>query len=260
VPLTGSEISRARRIAFALWIAASSATLGIGFFGLTSLVIAWFGEDQGVANPVTDLGYGALVGILITGGLLVQLRAPERKIAGIQQAGLGAVALLVSIPLTADEQNLIPGLIALAIVGVALALHPSRRAFLAGGTGFSPGLVTIAGLGAGPLIAYALGMAEEARKLSGPPHHIQRLTTMAALAIAVGLVGLLAALQTRGWRICAWSAGTAAIVLGLASMVFPTYRASAGGRWGAIAVGGGFLYVVVAERRARALTSRRHSG
>jgi hypothetical protein len=71
----GSEVSRARRIAFALWIAASSATLGIGFFGLTSLVIAWFGEDQGVANPVTDLGYGALVGILITGGLLVQLRA-----------------------------------------------------------------------------------------------------------------------------------------------------------------------------------------
>jgi hypothetical protein len=29
--------------------------------------------------PVTDLGYGVLVGILITGGVLVQLRASERR-------------------------------------------------------------------------------------------------------------------------------------------------------------------------------------
>jgi hypothetical protein len=43
--------------------------------------------------------------------------------------------------------------------------------------------------------------------------------------------GLLAAFQTRGWRIPAWCAGTAAMVFGLASMVFPTYRGAAGRGW-----------------------------
>ena len=58
------RISRARRIAFVAWIGVSTATIGIGFVGLTSLVIAWFGANQGVANPVTDIGYGAFTGII----------------------------------------------------------------------------------------------------------------------------------------------------------------------------------------------------
>jgi hypothetical protein len=248
---TEVRISRARRIAFVAWVGVSTVTIGIGFFGLTSLVIAWFGANQGVANPVTDLGYGALIGILLTGGLLVQLRAPERKIAGVQQAALAALALLISVPLAGDDQNLVPGLIAMATVGIAIALHPARREFLARGTGFSPGLAAIAALCAGPMLAYALSMSEQARELSGPPHHIQRLTTMAAMAIAVGLVMVLAAFQTRGWRISAWCVGGAALVLGLGFLVFPNYRGSAGGGWGAFAVGSGLLYIVVAERRAK---------
>ena len=59
--------------------------------------------------------------------------------------------------------------------------------------------------------------------------------------------GLLAVLQTRGWRILAWCTGTAAMVFGLA----PTYRGSPGRGWGALAVGGGFLFIADAEGRAR---------
>jgi hypothetical protein len=73
------------------------------------------------------------------------------------------------------------------------------------------------------------------------------------MAIAVVLTGLLAALQTRGWRIPAWCAGTAAIVFGLASFVFPTYLGSSGRAWGVLALIGGILFVVVAEARARSL-------
>ena len=62
--------------------------------------------------------------------------------------------------------------------------------------------------------------------------------------------GLVAAFQTRGWRIPAWCAGTAAMVFSLASMVFPTYGGSAGRGWGALALGGGFLFIAVAEGRA----------
>lgn len=56
-----------------------------GSFGPISLVIGWFQGVEGVAGPVTELGYGALVGIILTMGLLVQLHAPEGKIAGLSR-------------------------------------------------------------------------------------------------------------------------------------------------------------------------------
>lgn len=244
------RISRARRVAFLAWVGVITATLGIVFFGLTSLVLGWFEAEDGPIIPVTDLGYGALVGILITGGVMVQLRASERKIAGVQQATLGSLALLISAPLASDTQNVVPGLIILAAIAVLVALHPARSEFFRPGTRFSPALVVIAVLGALPFLTYALSMAAQARKLVAPPHHIQRLATMAAMAIAVVLTGLLAAFQTSGWRIPAWCAGTAVMVFGLASVVFPSYQGSAGRGWGGLAVGGGFLFIVVAEGRA----------
>jgi hypothetical protein len=204
-------------------------------------VLGWFEAEDGPIIPVTDLGYGALVGIIITGGMLVQLRTPERRIAGVQQATLGSLALLISAPLASDTQNVAPGLIILAAIAVSIALLPARREFLRPGTRFSPALAAIAVLGAVPFMAYALRMAARARELVAPPHHIQRLATMVAMAIAVVLTGSLAVLQTRGWRIPAWSAGTAAIVFGLASMVFSTYGRSAGREWGASAIAWGFI-------------------
>jgi hypothetical protein len=228
-----------------------TATFGIGFFGLTSLVLGWFEADRGRIVPVTDLGYGALLGILITGGFLVQLRAPERRIAGAQQATVGALAMLASAPLASDAQAIAPGLLALGATAVLVALHPARGEFVRAGTGFDPALAAIAVVGAVPLIGYALGMAAQARHLVGPPHHVLRLTTMAAMAMAIPAVGLLSAFGTRGWRVPAWCSGAAAIVFGLASIVFPAYRGSAGRGWGAVATAGGVLFILAAEWRAR---------
>jgi hypothetical protein len=74
---------------------------------------------------------------------------------------------------------------------------------------------------------------------------------MAAMAIASILVGLLAAFRIIRWRILAWSAGTAAVVFGVASIAFPTYWGSAGRGWGALAVGGGALFILTAGWEAR---------
>jgi lysylphosphatidylglycerol synthetase-like protein (DUF2156 family) len=171
----------------------------------------------------------------------------------VQQATLGSLALLISVPLASDTQNVLPGVIILAAVAILTALHPARGEFFRMGTGPDPVLVAIVIVGAVPLIAYALSIAAQARQLVAPPHHVQRLATMAAMAFAVVLTGLLAALRTRGWRIPAWCAGMAAVVFGLASVVFPTYRGSAGRGWGALALVGGTLFVVVAEARAQSL-------
>jgi hypothetical protein len=151
-----------------MWVSVLSAGVGIGFFGVTSLVLAWFGGDD-PAIPVTEVGYGALLGIIITTGVLVQVRAPERKIAGVQQALLGIVALLFSAPLASDPQNLAPGLALLAAMAVLIGLHPGRRELVRPGSGFSVPLASIAGLGAIPLVGYALTMAAQARELVGPP-------------------------------------------------------------------------------------------
>jgi hypothetical protein len=242
-------VSRARRVAFLTWASVLSAATGIGLFGVTSLVLAWF-EGDDPAIPVTDLGYGALVGIIITTGILVQVRGPERKIAGVQQALLGAAALLISAPLASDPQNLTPGLVMLAALGILVVLHPARRELAGPGSGLSVPLASIAGLGAIPLVGYALAMAAQARDLVGPPHHVQRLSTMVAMAIAIILVALLASFRTRGWRVSAWCAGVAAIVFGLASIAFPIHMGSAGRGWGALIVGGGALFIFTAEWQA----------
>ena len=127
--------------------------------------------------------------------------------------------------IASDSQDLVPALIILPGSGSCRAsscqggvLQKRRRS--AAGT-----LLAITLIAAVPLVAYALDMGAQARDLEGPPHHVQRLSTMAAMALSIVLIGLLAALRTRGWRIPAWSAGTAAIVFGLASVVFPDNRA-----------------------------------
>jgi len=224
---------------------------GVAFFGLTSLVIGWFATREGIAGPVTELGYGALYGVILTMGVLVQLRAPERKIAGIQQAALVLPAVLIGAAMASDSQALQSAVIFAPAVCILLALHPARGEFLRPGSSFSPVLFTIAVLGAVPLTGYALAMGKQAQHVVGPPHHILRLSTMAALAIAILLVALLAAAKTRGWRIPAWSAGMTAVVFGLASTIFPDHPGAAGRVWGTVAVAGGFLFIAAAEWEGR---------
>ncbi len=241
---------RTRRGAFSAWAALLVLVFGVAFFGLTSLVTGWFMSLEGIAGPVTDLGYGALFGLLLTVGVLVQLRAPEHRIAGVQQAALVIPALLLGSALAVDAQNLIPALILVPALGVLLALHPSRREFLSSGP-ISRTLSLAALLGGLPLVVYAVRMGADARNLTGPPHHVQRLSTMAALGVAIPLTALLAALRTRGWRIPAWSAGSAVVVYGLACIFFPDHPGAEGRAWGALAVAGGLLFIAIAEWEAR---------
>jgi hypothetical protein len=246
-----SALGRARRIAFFIWAAILSVAFGIGFFGLTVLIIGWFEQPFGVSTPVSELSHGALAGIIITIGLLVQLRAPERKIAGVQQAVLGILALMVTALIGGRQEPLTESLLFLAAVAILVALHPARREFFELGASFSAALAVISMLGAIPAVSYAVSMLTQARQFVGPPHHADRFAEMAAAAIAIVLVGLLAALKTQGWRIPAWSAGAAAIVVGLASIVFPDAPGAVGQAWGALAVAWGVLFVAAAEWEAR---------
>src|ERR1700738_1260066 len=220
-PSQRAGAGRVRRIAFFLWATVLSLVFGIGFFGLTVLVIGWFEKPFGVSTPVSELSHGALAGIIITVGLLVQLRSPARRIAGVQQAVLGILAFLITALIGSRQEPLQESLLFLAAVAILVTLHRARREFFKPGARPSPVLAAISLLGAIPAIGYAVSMLVQARQFVGPPHHADRFAEMAAAAIAIVLVGMLASLKSQGWRISAWSAGVASIVVGMASVVFP---------------------------------------
>ena len=210
-------------------------------------MIGWFETPFGVSTPVSELSHGALAGIIITVGLLVQLRSPARRIAGVQQAVLGILAFLVTALIGGRQEPLQESLLFLAALAILVTLHPARREFFKPGPRLSPTLAAISVLGAVPAIVYAVSMLVQARQFVGPPHHADRFAEMAAAAIAIVLVGMLASLQSQGWRISAWSAGAASIVVGMASVVFPDAPGAVGRVWGTLAVGAGVLFLVLAE-------------
>jgi hypothetical protein len=253
---------RARRVAFGVWAAVLSLFFGLGLSGLTVVTIGMWLADHGYndTNPVVDLGFFALGAVLIGSGFVVQVWAPEHAIAGVQQAVIGLVALTVAGWIGDRIEPLIGGVLFLLAVGVMAVLHPARGEFVRRGRGVSVRLVVVSIVGGVPAVGYAarmLGLAREA----GPSCFLgrcargDRYAEMAALAIAVVLVGLLAALKTPGWRLPAWSAGTAAILVGLACIALPDVPGAVGRVGGSLAIGWGVLFVAVAEREARGSTA-----
>jgi hypothetical protein len=84
---------------------------------------------------------------------------------------------------------------------------------------------------------------------------------MAALAAAIVLVTLLASARPAGWRLSTWSAGAAAVLVGVASMVLQDVTGSLGPAGGAAAAAWGLLVIVTGERHAgNAPRTARHGG
>ncbi len=243
---------RVRRIAFFAWAAILSVLFGITFIGVTTLTIGlWLAGDNPDSNPVTDLGFFALGAVIITTGFVVQLRAPEHKISGLQQAVIGLLALGIAGLIGERVEPLAGSLLSLVASAILVALHPARRRFFRLGTRPSSRLGALSILAAVPATPYAAAMLAQARQ-AGPSCFLgrcaygDRLVEMAALAISVVLCGMLAASKPGGWRVTAWSVGVAAVILGSASVALPEVAGALGRAGGAVAVGWRVLFVVVA--------------
>ena len=76
--------------AVALVVALASLTIN---YGLIDLIDGYTGYIDQARNQVLDAGRGLVFGAEIPLGLLAQLRRPERRIAGIQQVAVVALAL-----------------------------------------------------------------------------------------------------------------------------------------------------------------------
>ena len=236
--------------AVALLLALASLTIN---FGLIDLIDGYTGFVDQARNQVLDAGWGLVFGVILPVALLAQLRRPERRIAGIQQTGIVALALACAAVLGGAWSYLA---LAAGIAGgcaVLLVLHPARRTFLAHGRHPEPAMLALAAIGALPALVYARRMASAQRRdlppadaVSNGLHH---WTVMAALALLVLLLALLAALRTSGWRIPALSASIAAGGWAISCLLAPQAAAgSEGHAWAWAALAWAFVAFAAAMR------------
>ena len=219
-------------------------------FGLIDLVDGFTGYVDQARNQVLDVGWGAMFGVILPLGLLAQLRRPERRIAGIQQTALVAIALgLAGAAGEAWWYLVLAGGVAVAFA-LLVALHPARRTLLARGR-LEPATLTLAAVAAAPLLLYAWRMARAQRRdlppadaVSNGLHH---WTVMAAVAVAVLLLVLLAALGTSGAAIPAISASIAVGAWAISCQLAPVAAAgSEGHAWAWVALAWAVVTLVAA--------------
>jgi len=201
-------------------------------FGVIDLVDGFTGYVDQERNQVLDVGWGAVFGVVLPLGLLTLLRRPERRIAGVQQTAVVALALALAGALGERWWYLVLAAGVGGIAAVLLALHPTRQTFGQRGQPDRTMLV-LAAVAAGPSLVYAWRMASAQRRdlpptdaVSNGLHH---WTVMAALALLVLLLVLLAALRTSGWRIPAMSASIAAGAWAISCLLAPAGAAGSEG-------------------------------
>jgi hypothetical protein len=233
--------------AAALLVAFASLTIN---FGLIDLIDGFTGYVDQARNQVLDVGWGAMFGVILPLGLLAQLRRPERRIAGIQQTALVAIALaLAGVAGEAWWYLVLAGGIAVAFA-LLVALHPARQTLFARGH-LEPAMLVLAAVAAVPILVYAWRMARAQRRdlppadaVSNGLHH---WTVMAAVAVAVLLLVLLAAVGTSGAGIPAVSASIAAGAWAISCLLAPSAAAgSEGHAWAWVALVWAVVTLVVA--------------
>jgi hypothetical protein len=232
-------------------LAGLGAVSAIGFGGLTLVL--------GIVDPAQQPH--AFHNVLVA-SLLLLLSAPaeiavalapqraNRPLVVLAAVGIAALATM-AIGATVDPFTL-PFVIAIALMWVLL---PSRAGAFPSGR---PSLVLLILVlaSAAPLLAYALGQAELQRIDHASQHAaFFHWVESAFAAVAVLLLGLLAALRPAAYRLAAWCAGVTLAVLGAASIALGAYASAFAAPWGWLAIIWGAAFVGAAEwerRRDRA--------
>jgi hypothetical protein len=158
-------------------------------------------------------------------------------------AGLATMALSVTLdPFT------LPFVI---LIGVLWALRPSDEPLLRAERP-SPILLILVLLASAPLLGYALGQAEFQRIDTVSSHDtFFHWVETSFYAVAVILLGLLAALRPAAHRLAAWCGGVALGVLGAASLGLGSYASALDATWALAALVGSIVFIGLAEWEIR---------
>jgi hypothetical protein len=233
-------------------IAAIMAISAVGF-GLYTAVFGILSEAQEI-HAVHNVVVATLLLVLSAPAAVAVARSPERPTRPLTLLTAVAIAgaLTMVLSLTLD-----PFTLPFVVLTVVLwFLRPREEGLLPGGRASAVLLVVVLA-GAVPLVAYALGQAELSRMdRSGEHAQFYHWVETSFFAVAVVLLGLLAALRPARFRRAAWMGGVALAVLGGASLLLEGYASALDAPWAWAALAGGAVFVAAAEweRRREAMT------
>jgi hypothetical protein len=240
-----------RRIVFLLVVLVSLGLAGLfggmvvamnvqpGFMGMSH-----FAEPH---HRIHDLTFAFLSGTAVI-GMLAQLRAPEKNVAGQLMAVIPFAALLLAVALTNTSVLSPPLLLVGAATVLATMFHPIGDPLLAfRGARVDRPMLALVGVAAVSLLAFA--WTNVVLQRAGPSEHavMGHYGHMAAFSFTAIGVGILSSLRPAGWRLTAWVTGVLPAALGLVSLVYPDVESSLALPWSLAAVAWGVVFIARAE-------------
>ena len=234
-----SRITAMRVLAIVMAVGA----IGFGLFTAVFGIVNPAQEPHAFHNVVV----ASLLIVLSTPPLIVVARTPDRAVRALVILAAVAMAALVTmaLSLTLDPFTL-PFVI---LVGVLWLLAPRSAGAAPRPSLILGALVLVAAV---PLVGYALGQAELQRTDHTSEHAaFFHWVETSFYAIAVLLLGALAALRPAAFRLAAWMGGVGLAILGIGALLLPGFASSLPSPWGWAAVIGGVVFVGAAEWEAR---------
>ncbi|MGH3442332.1 MAG: hypothetical protein ACRDUY_09890 [Nitriliruptorales bacterium] len=187
-------------------------------------------------------------------GILAQLRRPSRNVAGMLMALIPSIGLLLVVLLTAvaygNARTLQPPwLTVMAGAVVALVLHPAGRDFFLSFTRsrISRTMLAMTAGASVPLLTLAVRSIVLQGTVGDDHAAAGHYGFMTAFAFTVIGVALLATLRPDGWRLTAWVGGLLPLLLGVASLTYPTASSSLSLPWALSTIAWGTGFVAAAE-------------
>lgn len=172
-------------------------------------------------------------------------RSPERAgphvihLGALGVAGVATMVLSLMVDLYTVPFIVLTGLLLLLRVPLRPAVGPGRPSLALG---------LLVAAAAGPVIGYALGQAELQRIDTSSEHaELNHWVEMSFTAVAILLLGVLAALRPTAFRLSAWGAGAGLAVMGGASLALQGYPSVLDTPWAWAALAGGVVFLAVAE-------------
>jgi hypothetical protein len=217
-------------------------------FGLVTIVLAVVDPSQEV-HAFHNVMVASLLLVLSAPASIAIAVDPQRAVRPLIVLTVVSVAAVATMAwsLVIDPYTL-PFV---AIVALQWALLPNRQGALPAGR---PSLTLLGFVIAAtaPLVLYALGQADLQRVDHASDHAAFFHWVEASFAaLAILLLGLLAAVRPAAYRLAAWSAGVALAILGAASIVLGGFASAFDGPWAWAALVGGAAFVAIAEWEAR---------
>jgi hypothetical protein len=209
----------------------------------------------GIVNPAQEphafhnLVVASLLIVLSAPPVIAVAVAPDRAIRPLVILVAVAVAALatMAMSLTLDPFTL-PFVV---LVGVLWALAPSRDGAFPPGRP-SPVLAVLVLAAVVPLSTYAIGQAELQRADHSSEHAaFYHWVETSFYAIAILLLGALAARRPSAYRMAGWMAGVALAVIGIGAVLLPRYASALPPPWGWAALAGGVVFVAAVEWQSR---------